>query len=581
MKNIRIWIKAAVSLLFFYVLFRTVSGRLITVIRGISPLYLAVSFAITAVIVLSSCLKWKVLVDLQAGPAPFGRLLRIYLIGYLFSGLLPSNVGGDVVRSYYAGRTMGSQSAAAVTVFIERFSGILVLLLLVIAAPLMSPDLYLSPFVYVTSALAAALLLLFLWIARMPEPFRGVDRILKGAVRMLEGGPGRRAARRLDGARQKLVTHGNSFRGKLGNAVGILASDKRALLRVTALTLLFYAVTWVNVHVAFRTFGVETDFLRTAALVPAAMLLSMIPVAALGNLGFTEGVYVVIFALAGFSPAESLAMGLLLRFKLLVLGIVGLAVYLTYGKERIQNSGSGGIQSRLRGGGSGALARYRETVVGRRGTLYLVKYELFTLLFSRFPGRCGVILRRMFYRFLLGRAGSGAVFGKGIALRRPAGISIGDGVTLGDNVSIDVKNEDSGVRLEDGVTVGRGTVINCIGGQVRIGAGTCIGEESRLGSLKGLEIGEGVVLGKRVYISGATHSFERTDIPVIAQPLVSKGADVIGSGARIGDNSTVLDGVKVGRRAEIGPGSLVNRNVEAGARVEGVPARPSGNAEAS
>lgn len=50
----------------------------------------------------------------------------------------------------------------------------------------------------------------------------------------------------------------------------------------------------------------------------------------LGNLGFFESVFVVYFLLIGVSGAETLAMGLLLRMKLLIIGGIGYLVYLSY-----------------------------------------------------------------------------------------------------------------------------------------------------------------------------------------------------------------------------------------------------------
>ena len=56
------------------------------------------------------------------------------------------------------------------------------------------------------------------------------------------------------------------------------------------------------------------------------------------------------------------------------------------------------------------------------------------------------------------------------------------------------------------------------------------------------------------------------------------GEVVIGRGAVIGANSTILPGVRVGEGAVVSAMSLVNRDVPPGAFVGGVPARPLGRA---
>jgi uncharacterized membrane protein YbhN (UPF0104 family) len=60
------------------------------------------------------------------------------------------------------------------------------------------------------------------------------------------------------------------------------------------------------------------------------MVVGMIPVTLLGNLGFTESVFVTYFTLIGINPAATLAMALLLRFKYLLVGGIGFVAYITY-----------------------------------------------------------------------------------------------------------------------------------------------------------------------------------------------------------------------------------------------------------
>jgi acetyltransferase-like isoleucine patch superfamily enzyme len=115
-------------------------------------------------------------------------------------------------------------------------------------------------------------------------------------------------------------------------------------------------------------------------------------------------------------------------------------------------------------------------------------------------------------------------------------------------------------------------VINSRGGEIVVGSHVRIGRECRIGSLKGVEIGDHSVIGDFTYLSGAGHSTERLDIPIIMQPLASKGPVRIGEGVTVGEEVTVLDGVTIGARSTIAPGSLVNRDVVEGSSVGGVPA---------
>lgn len=335
-------IKAAVGFAFLAVLSSFVQGNeLLSLLTRIDWLYFALSFLLVPVMLSTSCLKWKMLLDVREPKIPFFSLLRIYLIGYFFSNLLPSNVGGDVVRSFYAGRLINSQAYAAVSVFVERFSGILFLILLVIVSPLFRPGLYASPYVLVPAAGAAVLLGVIVWVWMVRDPLRLPERIMEGLFAALHGVIDRTGMLSARPAVQwgerlsaRIFSTVARFHEELTRAVTVIRHDRRLFVGIITVTVFFYFLTWVNVYISFRAFGVAPDFLAVCALVPTIMFVGHLPLSVLGNLGFFESVFVFYFLLIQIPPAESLAMGLLLRLKMLSLGAVGYLVYLSYKQHR-------------------------------------------------------------------------------------------------------------------------------------------------------------------------------------------------------------------------------------------------------
>ena len=117
MKNIPQVLKIFISVLSFSLIFRLVQGADFTqMLKEVDLPYLLMSVALSVMMVGISCLKWHVLLAHQGSPVSYSILLQYYLIGYYFTTLLPSNMGGDAVRSYYAGKRIGSQTRAAVSV---------------------------------------------------------------------------------------------------------------------------------------------------------------------------------------------------------------------------------------------------------------------------------------------------------------------------------------------------------------------------------------------------------------------------------------------------------------------------------
>ena len=104
------------------------------------------------------------------------------------------------------------------------------------------------------------------------------------------------------------------------------------LASIILLTALYYAMTWINVWLAFAVFRVDAPFFGIITALPAAMLLAMTPVS-LGSLGLAEGVYVCYASLMGVLPAEAALMGLFLRMKIIVMGGIGWLLHLTWNES--------------------------------------------------------------------------------------------------------------------------------------------------------------------------------------------------------------------------------------------------------
>jgi uncharacterized protein (TIRG00374 family) len=285
----------------------------------------------------TSCFKWKILLDARGPKVRFRNLVRIYLIGYFFSNLLPSTVGGDVVRSFYAGKEIGDQTYSAVCVFLERFTGILFMLVLVIFAPLMKPGLYVHSFIYIPALCAALILFVVIWVWRVHNPLRLPDLIAnrfftgwQNLNNRLEFSFGMRIEKFANDLYQGLFEKLFRFHEELNQALRTIRQNRWVFFQVFTLTVLFYFFTWVNVYVSFRAFGTRVPFWEMSSLVPTIMFAAHLPVTLLGNLGFFESVFVFYFLLLGISGAETLAMGLLLRVKMFTLGGIGFLVYLMY-----------------------------------------------------------------------------------------------------------------------------------------------------------------------------------------------------------------------------------------------------------
>jgi uncharacterized protein (TIRG00374 family) len=284
---------------------------IVQVLEGISPAWLAALLAFSFVLIWVSCLKWKLLLGKRRKSISVLRLMSLYMVGYFFSHFLPSQYGGDLVRSYELGKEIDSQAASFGSVFMERFTGFAALLLVSTVAGLLTPDLILRPEVGLPFAAAWAIFLGALLVLRNPTPLT------------------RLAARFLKGRLARIPAAAESVHAEALTAV----AHPETLVRVMLLSVLFHFLAVVNTWLAIQTIRGTVDFLPLMLVVPIILMVSTIPLT-VNSIGLWEGAFVLFLAPLGLSGAQALSVALLLRAKGIVQAVLGGLVYLVRSRRR-------------------------------------------------------------------------------------------------------------------------------------------------------------------------------------------------------------------------------------------------------
>ena len=226
--------------------------------------------------------------------------------------------------------------------------------------------------------------------------------------------------------------------------------------------------------------------------------------------------------------------------------------------------------------------RYRALVVGAdAGWADLARYELVTALAGNLPGALGLAVRSALYGGLFRKLGRGAALGRGITLRHPSRISIGDGAMIDDGCVLDAQGSGTGLDIGDGVLVSRDTILCCKEGPIQIGPRANFGWRCVVSSIGGVEVGEAALLAGGCYVGGGRYHLDDRARSIAEQGSYSRGPVVIGPRSWIGAHAVVLDGVRVGEGAVIAAGAVVTDDVAPFSIVGGVPARPIRDREGS
>ena len=134
--------------------------------------------------------------------------------------------------------------------------------------------------------------------------------------------------------------------------------------------------------------------------------------------------------------------------------------------------------------------------------------------------------------------------------------AIGDRLHIGHGALIRESNQ-----IGHDVSIGTHSIVEH---HVRIGDGVRIHSGAFIPEFSVLE--DGAWIGPHAVLTNARY-------PLAADAKRTLSGPVIGAGAKIGANATILPGVTVGRNALVGAGSVVVRDVPEGAVVVGTPAR--------
>lgn len=122
-------IKIGVTIAIIVFLFSRVDvNAMVYQIARANGVALVLALALYFLAISLSVFKWDIVVRAQNIDVPLSDLMMYYFVGLFFGNLLPSNVGGDVVRAYGLMRASGRREAAAISVLVDRLMGLVAFL---------------------------------------------------------------------------------------------------------------------------------------------------------------------------------------------------------------------------------------------------------------------------------------------------------------------------------------------------------------------------------------------------------------------------------------------------------------------
>ncbi|WP_217909564.1 acyltransferase [Desulfosediminicola flagellatus] len=131
-------------------------------------------------------------------------------------------------------------------------------------------------------------------------------------------------------------------------------------------------------------------------------------------------------------------------------------------------------------------------------------------------------------------------------------------------------------------SLGNGVTLTCYEAllnqapNISIGDGVSIGEDAHITAINEIVIGNDVLTGKKVLITDNAHGRSNRDdleIPPMQRALVSKGKVIISDNVWIGEKASIMPGVTIGEGAIVAANAVVTKDVPAYSVVAGIPAK--------
>ncbi len=283
---VKLLIKFAISgILIALVLYKVNLHNLAYMMRKIGILeFLGLSFLYILAQFISS-LRWSMVISsLKEKTSPF-YLFKLYIMGMFANLFLPSTIGGDTIKGYIVSKSIGVRKAVS-SIFLERYNGLLVLLLL---------------------SLISSLLFFKLFGIKIVSLIIGINIFSLLAIYAL-----------------RFIKH-----EKIKNFYNDIATFHKSskFYPVTALSFLVQTINILMYFFVALRLGFHANIAFYFAFIPIITLISFLPIS-FNGIGVREFSFVYFFKFAGLNSTQAVTLSLAVFFVVVFTSLLGGIFYI-------------------------------------------------------------------------------------------------------------------------------------------------------------------------------------------------------------------------------------------------------------
>jgi uncharacterized membrane protein YbhN (UPF0104 family) len=267
------------------------------------------AFVLTAAAIVLSAIRWQKVLGALEMPTRLRRLIPLTFAGQFVSNVLPTTVGGDVLRVSRLSKDNGEPADTFASVVLERLTGWLVLPLITFVGLAINPGLRaLGQTTLLALVIAAATLTTLVAILVLADTRRFGGRFT--------------------------TAHGwRRFVGAVHLGVERLRHHPGATAGVVGVGVLYQLVLCVAALLAAEALGIaDMGFTPLLAFFPAVLIAQVLPIGIAG-LGIREAAFVIFLTPLGIPAEQAIALGLVLYLINLAVSLLGVPSFAVGGRE--------------------------------------------------------------------------------------------------------------------------------------------------------------------------------------------------------------------------------------------------------
>ncbi len=297
----KIVIRIAISAILLSFIIYTIGVEKIRDVISHTVLWLFfVAILIENIGVVISAKKWQILLKSKDVEINYSDAILYYYIGSFFNTMMPSSVGGDVIKAYKLGKKTNSIEAFS-SVVMDRVTGLIAVVLIALFAIATSHEIL--PQIAITLAFILILCFLVFLLMLFKTDF-------------------------FEKAANKLFSRWNKPKKFLQDVISSVKSyrDKKTLYTAMFISLLFHIMLILNNYILSLALNLKINIIYFFIFIPIAEILVALPISIQG-FGVRESSYAILFSSIGVSYAAAFSLGFLNQIVKVITSMIGGIAY--------------------------------------------------------------------------------------------------------------------------------------------------------------------------------------------------------------------------------------------------------------